>query len=485
MTRAFSPHEDFDSPGFEQLKTYVVEQTGLAYYRNKDRELAYKFSRRMEKIQQTDYRDYLAHLQAEAGRAERELLIQELTIGETYFFRYQEQFDAVRDQLLPELIKGICAERQRLSVWSAGCATGEEIYSLAILLNSAFPQLQSWDVSLLGTDINRDFLRQAEKASYRKWALRNSSDVFLQQYFLKQDQEWQLLPAYRKGVQFRAHNLILDDIAALIPVGGFDLIFCRNVLIYFDQETYRRLIVDFYRALKPGGWLVLGPAELTPLSCEPFAPHALSRLSCFRKEDPAQSAEVAAFSASASSLSAPAFPDPFAVPELPVFPWQSQLAPASSSLPLLLTHSPLTERLISMPVQPSLPSEALNTIRSLADQGQLAAAEALCRQFLAQEPLHVSCHYYLALVLSAQGQTAEALQALKQVLYLDHKHILAHYHQGLLFQQMGQMPAARKAFRNALGLLNTQQEDSSLPDSEEWSVAQLKALLLLQQEEMA
>ncbi len=483
MTRPFSPLDASDSAGFEQLKAYVVEQTGLAYYCNKDRELAYKFSRRMEKNQLTDYRDYLTHLQAEAGKEERELLIQELTIGETYFFRYQEQFDAVRDQLLPELIKGSCADRQRLSVWSAGCATGEEIYSLAILLNSAFPQLQSWDVSLLGTDINRDFLRQAEKAVYRKWALRNSSDAFLQQHFLKQDQEWHLLPSYRKGVQFRAHNLILDDIAALIPVGGFDLIFCRNVLIYFDQETYRRLIAAFYRALKPGGWLVLGPAELTPLSCEPFSPHALSRLSCFRKEEPVPSTEVAAFSAPASSLSAPAFPDPFAVPELPVFPWQTQFAPIPSGLPL--AHSPLTERLIPIPVQPSLQSEALNTIRSLADQGQLEAAEALCRQFLAQEPLHVSCHYYLALVLSAKGQSADALQTLKQVLYLDHKHILAHYHQGLLFQQMGQMPAARKAFRNALGLLNTQQEDCSLPDSQEWTVAQLKALLLMQQKEMA
>ena len=333
MIRAFSPLEASDSAGFEQLKTYVVEQTGLAYYRNKDRELAYKFSRRMEKIQLTDYRDYLAHLQAEAGRDERELLIQELTIGETYFFRYQEQFDAVRDQLLPELIKGVCAERQRLSVWSAGCATGEEIYSLAILLNSAFPQLQSWDVSLLGTDINRDFLRQAETAVYRKWALRNSSDVFLQQYFLRQDQEWHLLPAYRKGVQFRAHNLILDDIAALTPVGGFDLIFCRNVLIYFDQDTYRRLISAFYRALRPGGWLVLGPAELTPLSCEPFASHALSRLSCFRKEGPARDAEMTSFSVQASSLSAAAFPDPFTVPDLPVFPWQTQFTPTPSGLP--------------------------------------------------------------------------------------------------------------------------------------------------------
>ncbi|PIQ27657.1 hypothetical protein COW36_07115 [bacterium (Candidatus Blackallbacteria) CG17_big_fil_post_rev_8_21_14_2_50_48_46] len=484
MKSSVSNQTSSDDPDFKRLKAYVLAQTGLAFYSNKDSELASKFSRRLNETQRLDYGDYLDFLETDAGKDERERLIQELTIGETYFFRYHEQFDALREQILPELIHGSCAARQRLAIWSAGCATGEELYSISILLQRSFPLLQTWDLSLLGTDINRDFLRQAEKAAYRKWSFRNLSEVFLAQYFRQENQEWHLLPSYSKCVHYRVHNLIHDDILSMAPPGGFDVIFCRNVLIYFDQVTYRRLISAFYEALQPGGWLILGPAELSPLSCEPFSPHALSRLSCFKKNR-----AVRYFKSSSFELNSPPFEsDQISTPVSSAFSRQSEslgLPFSVPGLPLFLSETQPPKRSTPTESQTHLKPESLATIRRLADSGQLDEAEALCRQFLVQEPLNISGYYYLALILNAQGQALDALQALKQVLYLDHKHILAHYHQGLLLLQLGQTQVARKAFRNALGLLKLYPEESFLADSDEWTVAQLKAVLLLQQKEIA
>jgi chemotaxis protein methyltransferase CheR len=470
-----------DNLGFEALKNSVLEHTGLAYYNNKNSELQLKFSKRMKELLLSTYQDYLNFLNSSQGKAEFEILIQELTIGETYFFRYREQFDALRETLLPALISGGCAERKRLSIWSAGCATGEEVYSLAILLHNAFPQLQNWQVEIVGTDINADFLQRAKRGHYRKWSFRSSSEQFQQQHFSLQNQEWQVLPIYRKWVRFQAHNLIQDQIASLAPPGGFDLIICRNVLIYFDPNTHRRLIDEFYVHLQPGGWLILGPAELTPLSCQPFIAHDLSRLSCFQK--PASKDD------SLGSFSA-----------RPLLNWQPQLLsqePSLLPLPPALFSCPeflpldLPEQIsssVSEHSETALKSQPLLDpvleIRQLADQGQLDVAESLCRRLLVREPLHTRFYYYLALILSAQNKPSEALQAFKQVLYLDRKHVLAHYHQGLLLQQTEQFSVAQKSFRNALELLRTQSDEELLPDADDWTVAQLKAQIRLQQERM-
>lgn len=473
--------------GFSQLKNYLLAHTGLAYYRDKDTELKHKFQKRMSDLHLETYLDYLRHLDSVQGQTERESLIQELTIGETYFFRHQEQFAALKDEVFPEILTSQ-AGQQRLSIWSAGCATGEEPYSLAILLQQHFSQLQHWQVQILGTDINRESLAQAQRAQYRKWSFRNNSEAFQNSCFYPVEQNWELLPSYRKWVRFQQHNLIQDDFSLLAAEGSLDLIICRNVLIYFDEDTLRRLISQFHRFLQPEGWLVLGPAELTPLSCQPFSATPLSRLSCFRKSP-------------APTDTRPQNTHQWSLPLLSEF-FQTENKPTTTVLPLtqnLFPWLPLprpqevpvpqaAENLSPSPpdVSPSRqPPQALALLRQLADQGEFTEVALTCRKLLQREPLNPRLHYYLALALSGQGQIQAAQASLQQALYLDRKHILSHYHLGLLLQKKQDLKAAARAFRNAFKLLQALPEEDVLEEESELTVAQLKASILLHQREIS
>jgi len=187
-------------------------------------------------------------------------LVQFLTVGETYFFRDPAQIAALRDAILPEAIARRGIER-RLRVWSAGCSTGEEVYTLAILL------LQrnlgaDWDISLVGTDVNRESLRVAREGRYPAWSFRSTPDTVRDRYFEPGTGGWRLTEDVRHMARFSWMNLGADDLMA--PVTDADLVVCRNVTIYFDDVATQRLYRTLISALAPGGWLMLGPSDPLP-----------------------------------------------------------------------------------------------------------------------------------------------------------------------------------------------------------------------------
>jgi len=160
-------------PFFARLKQHLIEATGLAYYAEKDLDLARKIAERLGKLQLVDCASYLARLtDLHDGQTELDIVIEALTIGETFFFRHREMFDALRDVVLPDVIARNQLQR-RLHIWSAGCSIGAEPYSLSLLLKREMAaQLQDWETSIIGTDINRDFLARAREGIFEEWAFR-------------------------------------------------------------------------------------------------------------------------------------------------------------------------------------------------------------------------------------------------------------------------------------------------------------------------
>ena len=217
---------------------------------------------------------YLAHLhERSTGAAEWAALEAEITIGETFFFRYAEQFEALRDTILP----GLIADRQpelALKIWSAGCSTGAEPYSLAILLHELLgAALPDWHVAITGTDISHAALATARAAEYGRWAMRTLPPEERQRYFLRlpaapgpaREGTYILRPEYRRIVRFERQNLMcLVEAGAPAPVAEYDLILCRNVLIYFHADTVAAIVRALARRLRPGGWLLIGHAEPNP-----------------------------------------------------------------------------------------------------------------------------------------------------------------------------------------------------------------------------
>jgi len=204
--------------------------------------------------------ELLTSLETDSQTRWMHALVEHLTVGETYFLRDPAQISALRETILPDLIDRRAGER-RLRLWSAGCSTGEEPYTLAILLREK-DITSAWDVLLVGTDVNRESLRVAREGHYPAWSFRATPEEVRTRYFVPSDTGWRLNDSIRRMTRFAWMNLGADSL--MPPSADLDLIMCRNVTIYFDDAATQRLYRALVRALAPGGWLMLGPSDPVP-----------------------------------------------------------------------------------------------------------------------------------------------------------------------------------------------------------------------------
>lgn len=218
-----------------------------------------RLAARLEVLGLRDFTAYARYLRFDArGAEELETAIDLLVPHETYFFREPVQLRAFEDELAPRLAERN-ARRRSLMIWSAGCSTGEEPYTLSMLVDG-IPAFAGWDIDVLGTDLSRKALTAARKAEYGAMALRATTPEQQTRFFEKLDGgRVRLLEPYRERVRFGQLNLLDESAVTVLP--RFDVIFCRNVLIYFDQATRRRVVELFYERLVDGGYLLLGHSE--------------------------------------------------------------------------------------------------------------------------------------------------------------------------------------------------------------------------------
>lgn len=243
---------------FRLLRDLVNEHAGLHF----DDSSAYLFDRRLgERVLALDllgFDEYYKYLRFNVrGKAELEEAIEALTTTETYFLRQEYQLRAFRDELLPRIARAN-AEKRRLVVWSAGCSTGEEAYSLAAMIHQSGLFID-WDVRVIGSDISKSNIAAARRGVYKGSAFRCTPEEFHRTYFVERSDGDHVVDWLRKYCYF-GHLNLLDGIKAT-TLGRVDAVFCRNVLIYFDASSRRRVIDNLYERLSPGGYLLLGHSE--------------------------------------------------------------------------------------------------------------------------------------------------------------------------------------------------------------------------------
>lgn len=416
-----------------RLKSHVLEITGLAYYEDKDAEFRQHIEARLLERGLADSAAYLNYLQADPdGPSEFDRLIERLTIGETHFFRHPEVFRALSETVLPSWLDG--GRVDPLRVWSAGCAHGPEAYSLAIALRDgtrARGADPGW--TIVGTDINRQALRRARRGEFSEWDLRGVDDGDRRRCFDRRDSCWVVREEYREGVEFRHHNLVRDPFPPTVDGrGAFDLILCRNVVMYFGAETMRRVVGRLFDSLVEGGWLVVGHAEPNQEVFSRFrtieAPGAL----LYQKRKQTGSPEGGAEGRSHSGARYPAMN---AEPPSPGV--STPALPASIAAPTV--------------------AERLATIRELTDRGAIEAAAGRCRAWLVEDSMEPSAYLCLAMILEKGGSIAEAMELIRKALYLDPALAEGHYLLGLLWRQAGDMRRARREFENARRLLPSEE----------------------------
>jgi chemotaxis protein methyltransferase CheR len=390
---------------------------------------------------------YAASLPSPACRGELQAVAELLLNHETIFFRNRPHMEALRSHILPELHRRLPAG-EPIRIWSAGCATGEEAYSIAIVASEALGIPPSRPVQILGTDLSEAALGRAEAGVYRGRTLMNLSEARRGRFFSPRGDALVAGPALRRLVRFERCNL-LDPFPPVIA--GVHLIFCQNVTIYFQVETCRALMGRFYDALAEGGALFLGFSETLWNIFSRFHWREISGSYVYYKESQRKPSQQAALVASGP----PARPAPAghaaraAAP--PALPDEAALVEGARALIDAGDSAAALDLIASAPLRGERAPQMLAlAARAHANRGDLDLAVAEARRALELDPLTTEAHLLMGLIYARQGQFGEAVRQLDRARYLDPEEPLIAFHMAECHRQAGRPDAAIREYRNVI-----------------------------------
>lgn len=367
--------------------------------------------------------DYLEKITTPENGNILDELIERLTIGETYFLRHPEVFAALENEVFPSWL----AASGPIQIWSAACSIGCEPYSLAIAWKEFLAARQLWgpELAILGTDLNTNYLRQARDAIYSSWCFRNLSAGWIHTFCEPRDDKFQLKEPYRNGVSFQRFNLLDAPSSIGLVDGSLDVIFYRNVMIYFDQATISRLAQTFHRLLKPGGWLIPGASECNTELFSSFSAVNFAGAVFYKKEGNAQPS-----------------------PSLRNFaPWEPPVLPAPNK----------SRQVRQAPADSSRAEIVADILAGRCEQ----ASEKISRHLQLQK-MNPDWHFLLGLVQEISEIPDAAEASYRKCLYLSRDHLEAQVNLALLLMRLGRTEAANRAKRVALRSLENSASTADL-----------------------
>jgi len=246
---------------FRQIRDFIYQQCGIFFPDNKKYLLEGRLGKRLQVMNLANFEAYLQLLKYGTRRQEEmRFFFEAITINETFFFRNEPQFEAFEQTLVPSVLEARGSTAGKLRIWSAASSSGEEAYTLAMLfLEKIKPRHPSLEVEIVGTDINQAVIETARKGVYRDYSIRNMPKYYLEKYFIAEDSRYYLRDDVKRVVRFE--NMNLYDRGRMRMMSNFDIIFCCNVLIYFDSPSKIQVVSNLYDSLRRGGYLFIGYAE--------------------------------------------------------------------------------------------------------------------------------------------------------------------------------------------------------------------------------
>jgi len=485
-----------DDASYGLFRTLILERTGMHFPPRRRDAMVRSILAAAGRSGFEEIKEYQRHLFVSKTDSKAwDELIQLLIINETYFFRDTPQIDALRDHILPEIIARHRDDR-RLRIWSAGCASGEEPYSLAILLYQLLPDIAQWNIFILGTDINKSDLLWAEKACYKERSFRVTDPLIRECFFTPRDGVFELKTPIREMVHFAHLNLAEDVYPSLTTnTNAMDLILFRNVAIYFEEVMMREMALRFHRCLITDGWFMIGAAEAGSAICDPFIFWNFPDTILYRKG-------VAPTHRPGSRVTPPdwdsvpipgryQFPDLPPVREEPVQPLPPYPIPALPRSPE--PADPYQDGLIMMgngnyegaierfqarlAKDPKFVPAYCELARACANRGRLKEAGAWCEKAVKTDPLLAEAYYIFALIRQEEGADEKAVELLKKVLYLDSNFAVAHYSLAVIHSQAGRGDEALRHRSQAMRLGAKLPLDEILPGTDGMTAAQLLAMI--------
>lgn len=479
------PRADLGREDFLRFRELVLQEIGLVVPDVRRRDLERAVGNSLSDAGLNDVDQLYELLTTGEDRRRLEAFVGELTVGETYFFRNRPQFDALERDILPALIAAR-SESRRLRIWSAACSSGEEPYSIAILLKRLIPDLHEWNITILATDINRNAIERGQRGVYGAWSFREVPSGIETTYFKPAARGLEIDPEVRSLVTFGYLNLV-DDVYPSLHTNttGMDLILCRNVLIYFEQPTVEKVVGQLHQSLAEGGWLGVAPAEFSQVVFRDFETCNFPNTVIYRKSAPA--------TRRAGERRRPRTDTPM-MRELRQSPPPTDRgdddAPGPAATDPGTEDTPsrgrrdedlaaLERRCAATPGDPRPPYLAA---RVLAGRLELDAATRFVDASIERGPLFAPAYYLKGLILLEAGDLEGSLGALRRCVFSDPSFVLGHFMLAGLFARVGRPERALKALDNASELLGGADAKAEVPEGDGLTIGRLVELVGVQRD---
>ncbi len=468
-----------------QLSRRIEEVLGIVFPPNRRNDLIARLTPAAKEFGFDDVGACAAWLlSTPLSRAQIAVLAKHLTVGETYFFRDAKSFDALRTKIFPDIFTDPHREQREVRVWCAAASTGEEPYSVAILLRQIMPP--EWRARIFATDINESAIERAKTGIYREWSFRQLPAGYREKYFSPvSDDRHQIAPEIRRMVTFFPFNLVADVFPSFLKgLVEIDVILCRNVLIYFSAQTNAEIIGKMEMTLAPGGYLLVSPAEAPHVALPSLLRLNIGSVVCFRRAHPASPQKPAsaplktAPKGSAGKISSEKSARLKLRGASPPQPRVMRRALAAYRRGNYAAVTALLENFLSADdgALTAHPDALQLLVYAHANQKDLAAAEAWCQRAIERDKVNPLYHYLLAMVLLAKKDEAAARDALKRAVFLDQNFVMAHFSLGNLYHRWGDVEAARRQYRILQKLLQNVPPNAPLPGSDELTADTLRQM---------
>jgi chemotaxis protein methyltransferase CheR len=407
-------------------------------------------------------------LSAPLNKEQMEILAAHLTISETYFWREPQAFTALTEFILPELIRSKKKGERTIRIWSAGCSTGEEPYSIAIALHKTIQKIGDWNITILATDINQKALSKAEHGIYSTWSFRNSPPWLKSSYFhKKEDQQYEIIPEIKQMVTFTCLSLV--EMSAISNTNTMDIIFCRNVLMYFTKEWINKISQDLFHCLSEDGWFVVSSCELSSNIFPQYTPVNFPGAVLYRK---GKNGSTYLCNITSDEIQKPLSDIAFLTTEASSKMVEKEVAKVVEKE----VAKEYPQSIVKTPEKSY--TDKIFAIRLLANLGHLEEAISICNETIAAYKLTSGLYFLRASILQELDKNSEAIASLKQAIYIDPDYIMGHFALGNLFTRQGNAKNAERYFNNVLDLLSRCAIDDILPESEGLSVKYIREIII-------
>lgn len=500
MNKQIKVNEDLLST----LSIFLRDQFGLSFPQDKYRDLERGIISIMEKMGEEDPASCVEKITTmPLSKEQTEVLTTQFTVGETYFFREPDYFNALKNIILPEIIAARCDTGQLLRIWSAGCSTGEEPYSIAILISELIKDLDDWNVTILATDINIRSLQKLEEGIYGEWSFRNVPDIIKEKYFNKHGKNtYEIKPLFKKMVKANYLNLAQDAYPSLVNnTNAMDIIFCRNLLMYFEPPLINQILSHLKESLIEDGYIIVGSSEHSLIPPSQYVKREMNNAIFYQKKNQNSIAH------NNLVLQNNLYEDRFILDEKMADTFleeenslenyleeskdeedkdvkstvaKNEFKNASTSIlhidtkmvnpKMKVSQHQKKDVILDLKNEDRLEEVSMLEIeklaRQFANEGKLQEALHLIEKGLHKDKCNTLLHYLKALVFEELSLSEEAVKELNKTLYLDPNFILAYFSLGNIAINQHRINNARKYYSIVLTLTDQYSPEALLPGSE-------------------